>query len=147
MTVRWKPLILLSALFLIVGLMGVIAHHLRPLLARPTVERPPGPGPRRLEGEAVREGRKSNSSGPSRSTPRIPVVHEELARMYADWADAVPDELPATPASPADSNASWSEATKCGQADAASTEAAFLAGARDWKPTRWAGSGPSGLES
>jgi cellulose synthase operon protein C len=91
MTVRWKPLILLSALFLMVGVMGVIAitYALAPgrssdLLALAKVDWKA----KRYE-KAQIQFRRALQVDPKNAS-----IHEQLAAMYAEWSAAAPGERP-----------------------------------------------------
>ena len=85
MTVRWKPLLFLSGLFLVVALIGVVAITLTTgaavLAGHPQV-RPRGP-----RGRPIRGCRDLLQAGPpDRAQERA--IHEEFAGLYRDWAAA-----------------------------------------------------------
>ena len=87
MTVRWKPLILLSALFLLVGVMGMIAITFALIPGRPSdllaLARADWSA-KRFEKSQIQFKRALQVDR------KNPAIHSELARMYADWAEAVP---------------------------------------------------------
>jgi predicted Zn-dependent protease len=91
MTVRWKPLILLSALFLVVGVMGVIAimYTLVPGRASDLV------AAARAEWKAKQfEKAQIQFQRALQAQPKSAAIHEEFARMYADWMAFAPSERP-----------------------------------------------------
>lgn len=86
MTVRWKPLIILSVLFLVIGLAGFAAIMMalpsgsRELLALARVERDAGKWER-----AAIQYRRALQSDPNNAS-----IHLELAELYQSWAQASP---------------------------------------------------------
>jgi Tfp pilus assembly protein PilF len=87
MSVRWKPLIVLSGLFLIIAVVGLLAitMDLAPAGASEILPRA------RSEWKA---GRYSNAQihflRALQKDPRNAKIHEELARLYAEWAEREP---------------------------------------------------------
>jgi cellulose synthase operon protein C len=91
MTVRWKPLILLSVLFLIVGVMGVIAITAALLPGRSSDLRALA----RAEWKAKRfEKAQIQFKRALQVDPKNAELHEELARMYSEWGEVFPAERP-----------------------------------------------------
>ncbi len=87
MTVRWKPLLILSGLFVIVALGGLVAFTMlrgpggtQAIVARARAERRV-----RRFGEAEVEYRRA-----LQIDPRAASVHEELASLYEEWGRAAP---------------------------------------------------------
>jgi cellulose synthase operon protein C len=89
MTVRWKPLVFLSAVFLIVGLIGVAAI-IRTLVSRDTQD-------------ILRSARTSREAGrfedaeiyfkqALQKAATDAAIHEEFAGLYRDWAQNAPAE-------------------------------------------------------
>ena len=83
MTVRWKPLLILSGLFLVVALVGCRRHHRdagAAFLAGHPEARPGGPRGRPLRGcrDLLQAG------APGRAPSNAP-IHEEFAGLYRDW--------------------------------------------------------------
>ena len=89
MTVRWKPLVLLSALFLVVGVGGVLAITLTLV-------------PRSSEG-ILRRARLAHEAGRYENAEiyylqalqkdgKNAAIHFEAARLYKDWFDRAPAE-------------------------------------------------------
>lgn len=87
MSVRWKPLIVLSGLFLIVAVLGLLAI---------TVQGVPTDAPKilaqaRTEWKAGRHGNAQiHFQRVLQQTPRDAKVHEELSRLYQEWSKAEP---------------------------------------------------------
>ena len=61
MTVRWKPLLILSGLFVVVALVGLMT--IATVMGSRGTERHPGPGPRRAEGQGIRQGQDRLPAG------------------------------------------------------------------------------------
>ncbi len=89
MTVRWKPLLVMSALFLVVGLIGVVAI---------TITLAP-----RSAQAIVRKARTAHESGRYEDAdiyykqaiqrePKNAEIHAEFAAFYGDWAVHSPDK-------------------------------------------------------
>ena len=89
MTVRWKPLLLLSGLFVVIAVVGLaaMAYTLIPrgakdILPAARAER----AARRYEKAVIHYKRALQMDG------RNPAIHEEVAAMYDDWAPQAPPE-------------------------------------------------------
>ncbi len=87
MTVRWKPLLILSGLFVMVALGGLVAFTMlrgpggtQAIVARARAERKV-----RRFGEAEVEYRRA-----LQIDPRAADVHEELASLYEEWGRSAP---------------------------------------------------------
>jgi cellulose synthase operon protein C len=82
MTVRWKPLLILSGLFLVVGLVGVVAIVLA-LVPRSSQ------GILKMARGAREAGRFENSEIYYKQAlqlePKNAAIHEEFANLYRDW--------------------------------------------------------------
>lgn len=87
MSVRWKPLIVLSGLFLVIAVLGLLAITLKGV---------PSGAPEilaqaRAEWKAGRYGNAQiHFQRALQTDPRDARVHEELARLYQDWLQAEP---------------------------------------------------------
>jgi predicted Zn-dependent protease len=86
MSVRWKPLIILSGLFLIIAVFGLLAI---------TMDLAPGGAEILPKARAEwKAGRYASAQihflRALQKDPRNAKIHEELARLYADWAEADP---------------------------------------------------------
>ena len=89
MTVRWKPLVFLSGVFLIVGLIGVVAIVLTlvPRSAQDTLRRA------RTSREAGRfEDAEIYFKQALQKDANDAAIHEEFAGLYRDWATHAPAE-------------------------------------------------------
>lgn len=89
MTVRWKPLIVLSGLFLIVAVFGLLAITMDLLPANAAEILP----------QARKEWKKNQFGNAQiqylralQQDPRNAKIHFELARLYEDWAAHEPDK-------------------------------------------------------
>jgi predicted Zn-dependent protease len=110
MTVRWKPLLILSGLFLVIAVVGVIAI-VSTLMPRGSADILPAA---RAERAAKRfENAEIHYRNALQKDGRNAAIHEELAGMYAEWAERAPAEKKA------DLQALWSrelmEATRFDQ--------------------------------
>jgi cellulose synthase operon protein C len=89
MTVRWKPLVFLSGVFLIVGLIGVAAI-IRTLVARSTQDILRSA---RTSGEAGRfEDAEIYFKQALQKAAKDAAIHEEFASFYRNWAQQAPAE-------------------------------------------------------
>ena len=89
MTVRWKPLLILSGLFFVVAVIGVVAMVWTM-------------GPRSAQGvlnqarAAAAEGRFENAEIYFKQAlqidPKNPAIHVEFANLYRDWGKTAPAE-------------------------------------------------------
>ena len=86
MTVRWKPLVFLSGVFLIVGLIGVVAITLT--LVPALVARHSEAGARGPRGRAIRKRRDLFQASPSARAPRTRRFTRNSPALYRDWAQA-----------------------------------------------------------
>ena len=90
MTVRWKPLLVLSGVFAAIAVVGVIAmaFTLAPRgLGRDPRRRPaPSAAARQYEKAEIHYKQALQMDG------KNPAIHEEMAALYADWADHAPAE-------------------------------------------------------
>ncbi|WP_406696848.1 tetratricopeptide repeat protein [Singulisphaera sp. Ch08] len=89
MTVRWKPLLVLSGLFLVIAVVGVvaIAYTLIPrgssdILPQARAAR----SAKQYEKALIHYKRALQKDG------RNAAIHEEIAKMYGEWAEQVPPE-------------------------------------------------------
>ena len=89
MTVRWKPLLVLSGLFLVIAVVGVvaIAYTLIPrgssdILPQARAAR----SAKEYEKALIHYKRALQKDG------RNAAIHEEIAKMYGEWAEQVPPE-------------------------------------------------------
>jgi len=89
MTVRWKPLLVLSGLFAVIAVVGLaaIAYTMRPrgsaqILPQARAGRAAG----RFDHAQIHYRRALQAD------PRNAAIHEELAAMYGDWAAQAPAE-------------------------------------------------------
>ncbi|SIO65453.1 Tetratricopeptide repeat-containing protein [Singulisphaera sp. GP187] len=89
MTVRWKPLLVLSGLFLVIAIVGVvaIAYTLIPqgssdILPQARAAR----SAKQYEKALIHYKRALQKDG------RNAAIHEEIAKMYGEWAEQVPPE-------------------------------------------------------
>ena len=87
MTVRWKPLLIVSGVFLIVGLIGVVAitltmgpHSSHDILKRARAAREAG----RYENAEIYFKQALQHE------PKNGAIHEEFAALYGDWAKHAP---------------------------------------------------------
>ncbi len=125
MTVRWKPLLVLSGLFLVVALVGVVAITLS-LVPRSSQ------GILKMARGAREAGRFENSEIYYKQAlqlePKNAAIHEEFAGLYRDWMNHAPADKKAALRS------EWLEhlvsATKIGQ-DGQRTAAAASQGRHD----------------
>ncbi|MEO6809007.1 MAG: hypothetical protein ABI353_07830, partial [Isosphaeraceae bacterium] len=86
MTVRWKPLIVLSGLFLVVAVLGLLAFVLVPPYGSDDVL-----PMARAEWKAKKYDRALiQFQRALQKDPKNAEIHEQVAAMYADWAEAVP---------------------------------------------------------
>ncbi|HZW32760.1 MAG TPA: tetratricopeptide repeat protein [Isosphaeraceae bacterium] len=89
MTVRWKPLLILSGLFLVVALIGVVAIAV-------TLVPQSSQGTLKLARAAQEAGRFENAEIYFRQAlqvePRNAEIHEQFAGLYRDWAGHAPAE-------------------------------------------------------
>jgi predicted Zn-dependent protease len=87
MTVRWKPLLILSGLFFLVAIVGVIA------MAWTLVPRSAAGILKQARAEAA-QGRFENAKiyfqQALQLEPKNAAIHEEIAATYKDWAKAAP---------------------------------------------------------
>ena len=89
MTVRWKPLLILSGLFLVIAVVGVIAI-VSTLMPRGAGEILPVA---RAERAAKRyENAEIHYKNALQKDGRNAAIHEELAGLYTDWAERAPAE-------------------------------------------------------
>ena len=83
MTVRWKPLLILSGLFLVVALIGVVAIAM-------TLVPQSSQGTLKLARAAQGAGRYENAEIYFRQALQVDArnaeIHEQFARLYRDWA-------------------------------------------------------------
>lgn len=87
MSVRWKPLVVLSGLFLIVGVLGVLAVTVR----TSSVDVPALLATARDEWKAGRHGNAQiHFLRAKQQEPRNAAIHLELARLCDDWANQEP---------------------------------------------------------
>lgn len=89
MTVRWKPLLVMSGLFLVVGLIGVVAITitLAPKSAQGIVQKA------RTARESGRyEDADIHYKQALQLEPRNGEIHAEFAAFYGDWADHSPEK-------------------------------------------------------
>ncbi|QEH33252.1 tetratricopeptide repeat protein [Aquisphaera giovannonii] len=88
MTVRWKPLLILSGLFFLVAVVGVIA------MAWTLVPRSAAGILKQARAESA-QGRFDNAKIHFQQALQLESknasIHEEIAAMYKDWAKAAPD--------------------------------------------------------
>ena len=93
MTVRWKPLLFLSGLFVVVALVGVAAIVMT-LVPRSSQ------GMMKLAREAQAAGRFEDAEIRYRQAlqiePKGAAIHEEFAGLYRDWARTAPADKQAT---------------------------------------------------
>jgi tetratricopeptide (TPR) repeat protein len=89
MTVRWKPLFLLSGVFLMVGLIGVVAitrtlwpHSTQDILRRARVARDAG----RFENAEIYFKQALQNEAKNAA------IHEEFAALYREWVKRAPEE-------------------------------------------------------
>src|SRR4051794_32799793 len=88
MTVRWKPLIVLSGLFLLTGLMGLLAIVYALMPGRSEDILPLA----RAEAKAKKYDRaKLQYDRALLLAPKDSKIHEELAAMLARWSAEEPD--------------------------------------------------------
>ena len=87
MTVRWKPLLILSGLFFVVALVGVIAmaYTLVPRSAEGVLSRPGPPSPRVRFDDAEIYFKQALQFDAKNAS-----IHEEFANLYRDWARTAP---------------------------------------------------------
>ena len=87
MTVRWKPLLFLSGLFLAVALVGVVAITL-------TLVPPSSQSFLKRARAAQQAGNFANAEIDFKQAlqlePKNAVIHDEFARFYAEWGEASP---------------------------------------------------------
>jgi predicted Zn-dependent protease len=89
MTVRWKPLLVLSGLFVVIGVVGFAAIAWTLVPRRPSDILPAA----RAERAAGRyEKAKIHYQRALQMDARNPGVHEEMAAMFAEWAKKAPAE-------------------------------------------------------
>ncbi len=92
MTVRWKPLLILSGVFLVIGVVGLMAIAM--------VLRPQGPAQILERARAERKaGQYDNAlvdyKRALQAKDRDADIHEELSAFYGEWADKAPaDKAP-----------------------------------------------------
>jgi len=87
MTVRWKPLLVLSGLFLVIAVVG--------LLAMAVALAPRGAADFLAKARAERSSKqfdraKIHYQNAIQADAKDPAVHEEMAAFYADWAATLP---------------------------------------------------------
>lgn len=89
MTVRWKPLLVLSGLFLVIAVVGVvtIAYTLIPRSSKDIL-------PQARASRAAKQYEKAliYYKQALQTDGRNAAIHEELASMYGDWAAEAPPE-------------------------------------------------------
>ena len=110
MTVRWKPLLVLSGLFVVIALLGVgaIAYRLVPRGARDILPRA------RADRDAKRfEMAEIHYRRALQKDPRNASIHEELAEMLAEFAATAPVEKRAAIA--AEETKEYAEAARLGK--------------------------------
>src|SRR5689334_16263760 len=88
MTVRWKPLMILSGLFLVVALFGVVTIvAMMPQTAAGTLK---------LARSARESGRFENAviyyKQALQIEPRNAAIHEDFAGLYRDWGRKAPED-------------------------------------------------------
>ncbi|HMB02988.1 MAG TPA: tetratricopeptide repeat protein, partial [Isosphaeraceae bacterium] len=89
MTVRWKPLLILSGLFLVIAVVGVIAI-MSTLVPRDSADILRAA---RADRAAARyEDAEIHFKNALQKDGRNAAIHEELAGMYAEWAERAPAE-------------------------------------------------------
>src|SRR5258708_4042882 len=89
MTVRWKPLLILSRLFVVIAGMGPVA------MAYPRVPR--GSADIRPVARAERAAKRYDNAlvhyrRALQKDGKNAMIHEEMATMFADWAQSAPAE-------------------------------------------------------
>lgn len=89
MTVRWKPLLVLSGLFVVIAVVGVVAIASK-LLPRGAADILPAARAERAAHQYERA--KIHYQRALQLDGRNAAIHEELAAMYGDWADRAPAE-------------------------------------------------------
>ena len=87
MTVRWKPLLILSGLFLVIAVLGVIAIAFT-LMPRSTVKSCVWPAPSVPLG-GTRNAQIHYLRALQRET-KSAAIHEEMAGLFAEWAERAP---------------------------------------------------------
>jgi cellulose synthase operon protein C len=85
MTVRWKPLIVLSGLCLVIAALGLVAFALTPGDSRDLLSLARAEWKARKYDRALIQFRRA-----LQKDPRNAEIHEDMARMYAEWAEQVP---------------------------------------------------------
>src|SRR4051794_37406561 len=93
MTVRWKPLLVLSGVFAVIAVIGVIAMAFT-LVPRGSAEILPTARAERAAGQF--EKAEIHYKQARQTDGKNPAVHEEMAGLYADWAGHAPPEKQAT---------------------------------------------------
>jgi len=87
MTVRWKPLLVLSGLFLVIAVLGLIALMYTPG-ARGSAEILPLARAERDAGQFAKA--KIHYQRALQKDPKDAAIHEELASMFAEWEKRAP---------------------------------------------------------
>lgn len=137
MTVRWKPLLAISGLFLVIGIMGLLAmvYALAPnnapeLLAKARKAR----AAHRYDEAKIHYLRVLQTEGKDGK------IHQELGEMYTEWSETLTDPKKAEIAMQA--TASFAEAARRGKNLVKPRRALLaeaLASAREQEVARWAG--------
>ena len=83
MSVRWKPLIILSGLFVVVAMGGLLAFVL--VAGQDDAGQILAQAAGRSEGRLGSRRRRFTTSRPARPPPPDADVHEEVAGFYGDW--------------------------------------------------------------
>lgn len=89
MTVRWKPLLVLSGLFLVIAVVGVVAIGYTLI--------PRGSGDILPQARAARSAKQYEKAlihykRALQNDSRNAAIHEEIAKLYGEWAEQVPAE-------------------------------------------------------
>jgi cellulose synthase operon protein C len=89
MTVRWKPLLVLSGLFVVIALVGFVAIAATLMPRKSSVILPSA----RAERKAGRFAEaKVHYQRALQIDGKNPAIHEELASMFAEWAGKAPED-------------------------------------------------------
>lgn len=89
MTVRWKPLLILSGLFLVIAVVSVIAFAYT-LVPRNSADILPAARSARAAGQYANA--QIHFQRALQKEPRNAAIHEELAALYEEWAEQEKDE-------------------------------------------------------
>lgn len=89
MTVRWKPLLILSGLFLVIAVVSVIAFAYT-LVPRNSADILPAARSARTAGQYANA--QIHYQRALQKEPRSAAIHEELAGLYEEWAEHEKDE-------------------------------------------------------